>query len=328
MRIVYVVVRGLESMQAFLSASECRAEVRRMLASNGPIQAAVAYWGKGAIKDLGIHKGLDFRAVCDVRSGGCNTDVVEELLRLFGPNRILTHDRFHAKVWLAQGTLIIGSSNASSNGLGFEGHETDSLVEANMLVKDPKMVKTVREWMEKSVAQSARKITANDLRVGARRHAINRGKRPVPEVGDLLSSLKTDSDSFADRDAFVWVWDQSEKVARWARDEIKEIQNDRNDPTIDFWQDVTNPPSAGSYIFDFDTSTGKPIFTGLWQTLKDRHLYKAKDGSGTLLLVRKSDKFHGLKLGSLMEWKRGAAKALASGVDEIQIADFARKFLI
>ena len=315
-------------MQAFLSASECRAEIRRMLASNGPIQAAVAYWGEGAIRDLGIHKGLDLTVVCDVRSGGCNTDVVEELIRLFGRKRILTHDRLHAKTWLAQSSAIIGSSNASSNGLGFEGREADSLVEANLLVDNPDTVTTVRTWMKNSVVRSAREITQNDLKVGARSHAIYRETRPLPEGDDLLSLLKKQPESFVGRNAFVWLWDQSQPISRWAEKEFKAVQSERKDTTFTYWQDITNPPPAGSFILDFDTSSGRPKFTGLWQALNEQHLHRAKNGSGTLLLMSERSKFQGLKLGSLLEWRRGAVKAMETGVDEFQLADFAKKFLI
>ena len=135
-------------MKAFLSASECRDAIKQMLSINQPIQAAVAYCGDGALKDLGIHQGLDFSVVCDVRSGGCNTDVIKELIRLFGRDRILTHDRFLAKTWLAESTAIVGSSNASSNGLGFEGREVASLVEANVLIDDPDAILTIRDWMK------------------------------------------------------------------------------------------------------------------------------------------------------------------------------------
>ena len=113
----------------------------------------------------------------------------------------------------------------------------------------------------------------------------------------------------------------------WVRKEMRVIHSERDDDTITPWQDVDRLPPAGPFIVDFDTQSGRPKFTGLWQVLEDRHIHRAKNGSGELLLTRKVNKLQGLKIGGLVEWQRAAAKALESGADDLQIADFARTFL-
>ena len=165
-------------------------------------------------------------------------------------------------------------------------------------------------------------MTADDLKVAVERHGQRRDSRPAPEGGDLLSHLRSEPASFEDRKFFVWVWDPN-PAAKWAHSELRGVQADREDESIDFYQNFSAP--SGSYILDFGP-TGK--FVGLSQVLKDRHLHQRKSGSGNLLLCRQMETFEGLRLGNLAVWRTAAKRAALSQRDEWQIAEFARHFLI
>jgi hypothetical protein len=81
----------------FLDTSVTEAHVRKILASNKSIRAAVAYWGNGAVRRLGIKKGQSVTVICDLLSGCCNPREIKRLRAAIGAKRVLTHDRLHAK---------------------------------------------------------------------------------------------------------------------------------------------------------------------------------------------------------------------------------------
>jgi hypothetical protein len=61
----------------FLDTLGTEFHVREILAPNKPIRAAVAYWGDGAVKRLGIRKGQNLTVICDLLSGCCNAREIE-----------------------------------------------------------------------------------------------------------------------------------------------------------------------------------------------------------------------------------------------------------
>ncbi len=84
----------------------------------------------GQGESLGIQNDQNLTIVCDVRSGACNPAEICWLQNVLGTQRVRTFDRPHAKVWLGREMAIVGSANASANGLGFKGEEATTLVEA------------------------------------------------------------------------------------------------------------------------------------------------------------------------------------------------------
>ncbi len=310
-------------MLTFLDASACRMEIKRMLEDGQAVRAAVAYWGEGAVEELGINPRTKLTVVCDVRGGGSNPNEIRKLIGLLGKQRVLTHDRLHAKTWEDGNRAIVGSSNASSNGLGKEGREIASLLEANLLADDQTTITALNAWYNNVLLPTARTVTADDLKVGAERHRQRRGGRPVPKGSDLLSLLIKEPESFEDRDFFVWVWDPDPPDS-WVKLEMRDIKADRQDESIDFYQNTEAP--AGAYILDFAAAKGGGELVGLYQVLRDRHIHQAK--SGSLLLCREMETFEDLRLGDITKWRAAAKLAAVSGQDEWQIAEFASKFLI
>jgi hypothetical protein len=113
----------------FLTGSNVVPDLKELIARADWVRVAVACWGAGsrALFDFGKAANKDVKIVCDLMSGACNPDEVESLIGFFGDDRVLTLDGLHAKVWLTEHGAIVGSSNASANGLGLEGDELASL---------------------------------------------------------------------------------------------------------------------------------------------------------------------------------------------------------
>jgi hypothetical protein len=139
--------------------------IRTNLSASKEARLAVAYWGSGAIERLGIaaavKHGADIEVVCDLMSGSCNPAVIRQLRNMLGAERVLTRADFHAKVWITDAGAVLGSSNASANGLGFEGDEIDGLIEANFAIdsSDTEEISTWKDWYRDQARKGAERIT-------------------------------------------------------------------------------------------------------------------------------------------------------------------------
>jgi PLD-like domain len=107
---------------------------------------AVAYWGKNAAKRLGLDKNKKpVRIICDLWSYACNPSELQKLLEL--GFELKTKDGFHAKVYITTNRVIIGSANASINGLGDEDKE-DFELEAAVVSFDKAIIQAARVWFD------------------------------------------------------------------------------------------------------------------------------------------------------------------------------------
>lgn len=312
----------------FLDRGATEAAIKHLLANAKRVRVAVAYWGDRATDRLGINTNTtpDIEIVCDARHGGCNPDEIRRLKVALGNDRVLTCDQLHAKVWLADRVAIIGSSNASANGLGHEGDETFGLIEANVLVDDPEILKNIEIWFENNVRPGARAITDDDLRRAQRSWKDRRAFRPWSRTGSILELLRRDPAELYDRNLLVWIWPHGDSDD-WADDLFNEEKEIRKDSRIDFYQDSSAP--AGSYILDFDSSSGSAKYSGLYRVLDDP-IVRDQKGRGMVLLCVRARSFRGLTLGNRAAWEEiatRAAKSTPGGEWEGDVETFRRQFL-
>jgi hypothetical protein len=114
--------------ETFLRGPDVERRAAELISQAHEVRVAVAYWGSGSFKwferfDAESLASKDVVIVCDLMSGACNPDEIERLQKTLGKPGVRTRDRLHAKVWLTDRGAIVGSSNVSANGLGFEGDE-------------------------------------------------------------------------------------------------------------------------------------------------------------------------------------------------------------
>ncbi|CAO4135273.1 phospholipase D-like domain-containing protein [Methylorubrum extorquens] len=125
----------------FLDGDDAAKRLRSLLARRDDASLGIAFWGSGALKGLGLDRrpaGVGTRILCDLFSGACNPGEIKKLLD--AGCEIRTLDDFHSKLSVVGDVAIVGSSNASSNGLGFEGARAAGNVEANALITEPTFV--------------------------------------------------------------------------------------------------------------------------------------------------------------------------------------------
>ena len=148
----------------FLSHNEIRDEVRRLVASNHKLYAAVAYWGAGAAGFTKIESREDrdnVHVICDLLSGACNPGEIKRLIDL--GVCVKTHDYFHAKVWIAADAVIVGSANASTTGLPGGEDDVRANVEAALITQDRAVINRVERWW-KVIWNESRVITGAEFR--------------------------------------------------------------------------------------------------------------------------------------------------------------------
>lgn len=133
-------------MLKFLTGDLIADAVSKNIAKSGPTDLAVSYWGKGAAARLGLTKNnRKVRVLCDAFSLACNPI---ELDRLLGCGfEIKTITGFHAKVYLTKKRAVVGSANASINGLGQEG-DADPGLEAAVETDDVDEIEKARRWFQ------------------------------------------------------------------------------------------------------------------------------------------------------------------------------------
>ena len=89
------------------------------LAESKTLKLAVAYWGGGGAELIGLNESpaIQIQILCDPWKGSCHPDLLQSLLK---SNNVKVRyvENLHSKVYLGTDSVIVGSSNASSNGIG------------------------------------------------------------------------------------------------------------------------------------------------------------------------------------------------------------------
>ncbi|MCA6122117.1 phospholipase D family protein [Bradyrhizobium sp. WSM 1704] len=118
----------------FLGGAAVQSELSRLVAISQTVRIAVAFWGQPAPEMLGLLRAsCSLEVICNLKMGGSNPEAIKALLEA-GIN-VLQSDHLHGKVYLFDNEAILGSSNASANGLSFQDGEVRGWHEANVLIE-------------------------------------------------------------------------------------------------------------------------------------------------------------------------------------------------
>ncbi|MFD2262074.1 phospholipase D family protein [Lacibacterium aquatile] len=178
-------------MLRILGGGEVSEEFRKMIFSGSDIYCAVAFWGKGVANLLGLdalRPGQSATIICDLLSGGCNPREILFLMNCPGV-KVLHLPGLHAKVYMTQHQAILGSSNASANGLSLVAGPQ---IEANILSVDKAFLRDARRWFDR-VKQFAQEVSEADIAQACslwrRRAATPKGlyNRALPTSGGFCS---------------------------------------------------------------------------------------------------------------------------------------------
>lgn len=115
-------------MCEFLQGDDLSQKIREVVAGQDA-HCAVAFWGCDAVTELFGTDQLqrpDVQVICDLSLGGTNPDTLRALGAPDNPN-VRYRDGLHAKVFLSARGAVVGSANASNNGIGFMGRNAQLL---------------------------------------------------------------------------------------------------------------------------------------------------------------------------------------------------------
>lgn len=160
----------MQTEPEFLAGESIGLRLRKMIPEAKDASLAVAFWGRGAARQLGLEKRhagggrRRTRILCDLMSGCCNPEEISLLMQLRDNGlEIRALEYLHAKVYLCDRAVIIGSANASTNGLGEENSMLASLrSEACVYMDGSALVADIVSWFNK-LWERATTITADSI---------------------------------------------------------------------------------------------------------------------------------------------------------------------
>jgi len=176
--------------------------LKRALAEADRASLAIAFWGAGAERLFAGWQGRTLRIICNLSLGGTNPAAITLLRQLPGAEVRQLSD-LHAKLVLTDHQLVVGSANASTNGLGLEQDEVAGWREIGMLSDDPGDLRSAAAWF-RSQWQAALPITQADLDAAAVAWRRRRGRRP--QVGHANSFMAMSADALRDRPVYFAVF--------------------------------------------------------------------------------------------------------------------------
>lgn len=246
-------------------------EFRRLSGGTGDASVAAPFWGDGAAARLGLRKRRPLRILCRFESPACNPVALLELAKVGAAIR--SHPRLHAKVYLAGGAAIIGSSNPSVNGVTQEGDTVGGSIEANVLTDEHDVVRganalfdglwTGRETVEITVPMIEREI---------RLRALNPPSPVRRALGDrtLVAACREAPELFEP----VVVCAYDEGLGPKGREALLQLQRqasgtgsglDASSFRRCWGYQMDEPPPPGFWIVDLDCKRDVPVVHGASQ---------------------------------------------------------------
>ncbi len=234
----------------FLTASEAKKKIIEKLKTSEKTDLAVAFWGNGAIDELGLaERAHALRLICNLSVGGTNSAEIRKIQKAIkkrpGSGEVLQSDRLHAKVYLFQDCVIIGSSNASSNGLGFEGNELAHWEEANILSDDPNLIAEVKRWLDQL---PVRPILDPDLE---KAESLWRKRRQIAQIPQnmsrtVLEALRNEPEQFSRRKAYLLIY--YEEMSSEALEAEEDLRIEYGNKDLGIFEDWEELPNEGVFL--------------------------------------------------------------------------------
>ena len=252
----------------FLPSQHILEQVQRLVCEDGDVLAAVAFWGCGAVAQTRIASKRNgcVRVLCDLFSGSCNPNEIQILLNCSNV-KVCTLHGMHAKVWENGDHVIVGSANASMNGLGFEAGGCN--VEAAVQLRNRAKAKQVREWFDE-IWNAALEV---DQQVLAEANSVwdsrqNNAPRRIMNYHIGAHIFSGESDGVVE-------------------EEWRERNPDADESRISYYyfEPGTAVPQPGTVILDFTCQEigGAFTFNAAWKI--DGQPWSVSCGDGSLLVV-------------------------------------------
>lgn len=242
----------------FLAGDDYSDKLHLMLRSPGVLQAAVAFWGKGAEKLISDRTDQPAQILCNLQSGACNPYVIKKLLGKEASGiSVRTSPRLHAKVVIAANAALIGSANISANGLALEGAQA-AWEEACLYTEASEPRHSAIAWFQQQWQEA--KVPDNEMIEAAAKKWRERGGG-TPAPGTSITTL----DPEQLRGAYFAIYDDWE-ISAPAHEYVEQAQ--KTDPSISCYEGWGNLPYNADLISLYWPSGRKPQYDGVWRRCK------------------------------------------------------------
>ncbi|MEG3086297.1 phospholipase D family protein [Sphingomonas sp. PB4P5] len=226
-------------MIKFLTGGDLATAIKEVL-SGADVRCAVAYWGAGIDQAFPPSEGPPAaRIICDVTRGGTSPKALVDLGAT--KNKLLRHvPDLHAKVYISDRGAVVGSANASSNGIGFD--TGPGLIEAGMLLAPADTgFAEAGAWFA-LLWKRSKKVDKEALALARKRFRPSGvpGGRPI-RVGSLLDQIAADPDRFSEISIVLAQTDAKPKQRARARSAMVAAHPDEE-------REITCLPDDGMFI--------------------------------------------------------------------------------
>jgi hypothetical protein len=176
------------------------------------------------------------QVLCCLKGGKSSPAVIRE----FGA-KVRQNDRLHAKVvWTSHGA-VVGSANASSNGLVAEESSAIGLDEAGIFVDDERTLAEIQHWFDAQY-KAARAVTEADLKDAAQ--ARNR----TPLVGESVELIDLPRKLLKQSKLAVMLWNAS--CSDEENEQVEALEGRPNFETLSWY--ITSSTLVSRYPYGYD----------------------------------------------------------------------------
>jgi hypothetical protein len=257
----------------FLHSEENSTAIKQLFRSGGAIKCAVSFWGGDAASYL-VGDGGRVKIICNLESGATNPHLVESLISR--GVKIKSNPKLHAKVYIAEKEFaIVGSSNASANGLSFEDEELTGWIEASMLVDSTDALTDIDDWFAQQW-EISKKVSNSMINEAKKKWSTRRNRRELKKHANtfsILDALKNDPNRFKDKNIYLSIYrdktasEEAKEVFEQAKKQLR-IEN-----KLAFWEDWPELPEDSSFISIYYGPRGGFDFDGYFYIPQDKSSY-------------------------------------------------------
>ena len=232
----------------FIAGENNSDAIGKFVRSENTKSMAVAFIGAGLSKIINGNTNI----LCNLRSGATNPYEVYALCALPGVE-VKNHSTLHAKVYISNDTLIVGSANLSTNGIGLED-EAAQWLEASIVSKNHKLIAEAQKWFD-ALWHEAENVTPEMLDKAKSLFHDTRNNRPYSDLN--LHALR-------DRDYYCVIYKDNQLSA--AADELmsQNIGNNWGNRGYGVYEKWGESLPKGTLI-DYHLKKGKLRYTGTWK---------------------------------------------------------------
>lgn len=251
---------------------------------------------------------------------------MQNLLRL--GCKIKTIDGLHSKIYCNGDQVVIGSSNASSNGLASDLNRFSGNVEANALIIERSFVDAVHRWFDEHWKISSTRSVTPTLIAESKPIWLKNSSVHRQFVNGLLSQMRQDPEMVRKVRARVVYYHMNSGSASaqstfnlHGRAQYSDAEWRFLNGDLPFYEDHAGwDVKPGDVFLDFQCSKPKAraIFDGIWRVRKNPYIYVGNSKKHRVILLEKLTDIDGLRV------SRSDQKEMERAIDRYMKTDPSR----